>query len=98
MEDDSDRSYEFLKTLTPTVTLFGNASSVHLAYSCYPKIRITNNQAGYVVIDINEERILFAVKNKKFADNYRNKEKRKWGEASYYKEHDAYGLFQINAQ
>jgi beta-lactamase superfamily II metal-dependent hydrolase len=95
---DSDRSYEFLKTLTPSVTLLGNASSEHLAYSCYPKTRITNNQAGYVVMDINEERILFLVKNKEFADNYRNKEKRKWGEASYYRDHDAYGLFQLNAK
>ena len=95
---DSNRSYDFLKTLTPTVTLLGNASSVHLAYSSYPKTRITNNQAGYVIIDISEDRILFLVKNKTFADNYRNKEKRKWGEAPYSKQHDAYGLFQINAQ
>lgn len=95
---DSNRSYEFLKTLKPRATLLGNASSAHLAYSCYPKIRITNNQAGYVVIDINEERILFLVKNKSFADNFRSKEKRNWGAASYYKEHDAYGLFQFNAK
>jgi competence protein ComEC len=94
---DSNRSYDFLKTLTPSVTLLGNASSEHLAYTCYPKTRITNNQAGYVVIDIDEDRLLFLVKNKQFADNYRNKEKRKWGEASYYKEHDAYGVFQIAA-
>jgi competence protein ComEC len=94
---DSKRSYEFLNTLTPTVTLFGNAGSEHLAYDCYPKIRLTNNQAGYIVIDVNEDRLLFLVKNKSFADNYRNKEKRKWGEASYYRQYDAYGLFQLNA-
>lgn len=94
---DSNRSYEFLKTLTPSVTLFGNASSDHLAYNSYPKIRLTNNQAGYIVIDVNEERILFLVKNKAFADNYRNKEKRKWGEATLYKQFDAYGLFQLTA-
>lgn len=94
---DSNRNYEFLKTLKPKVTLFGNANSKHLAYSCYQKTRITNNQAGYLVIDINEDRLLFLVKNKQFADNYRNKEKRKWGEASYYKDHDAYGVFQLNS-
>ena len=94
---DSDRNYDFLKTLTPSVTLFGNASSQHLAYNSYPNTRITNNQAGYVTIDISEDRLLVLVKNKAFADNYRNKETRKWGEASYYKKYDAYALFQINA-
>jgi len=94
---DSKRDYDFLKTLTPSVTLFGNASSEHLAYTCYPETRITNNQAGYVVIDINEDRLLFLVKNKEFADNYKNKEKRKWGESSHHKQYDAYDLFQINA-
>ena len=75
----------------------GNASSEHLAYTSYPKIRLTNNQAGHIMIDINEDRLLFLVKNKEFADNYRNKEKRKWGEATYYKQYGAYGLFQLNA-
>lgn len=94
---DSNRSYDFLKTLTPSLTLFGNASSDHLAYGSYKKIRITNNQAGYVILDINEDRILVLVKNKEFADNYRNKDGRKWGEANYYKEYDAFGLFQFSA-
>lgn len=95
---DSSRKYDFLKVLKPKLTLFGNANAEHLAYSSYPKTRITNNQAGYVVIHINEDRLLVLVKNKEFADNYRNKEGRKWGEASHYKEYDAYGLFQFNAQ
>lgn len=43
---DSGRNYDFLNILKPKVTLFGNASSQHLAYSQYPEIRITNNQAG----------------------------------------------------
>lgn len=30
---DSDRSYEFLDVLKPTLTFFGNAPSEHLAYS-----------------------------------------------------------------
>lgn len=94
---DSKRNYDFLKTLTPSVTLFGNASSEHLAYSSYPKTRITNNQAGYVVLDVTADRLLIMVKNKAFANNYWNKDKRKWGEAPYFKGFDAYGLFQINA-
>ncbi|MBD0331397.1 MAG: MBL fold metallo-hydrolase [Chitinophagaceae bacterium] len=53
---DSDRSYDFLKTLNPKVTLFGNASSKHLAYSCYKPIRITNNQAGFVIIEVLPEK------------------------------------------
>ncbi|TXK24835.1 MBL fold metallo-hydrolase [Pontibacter qinzhouensis] len=61
---DSGRSYEFLKTLKPRVTLFGNASSKHLAYDSYKdSIRITNNQAGYVVLDISGIDINFYVKN-----------------------------------
>ncbi len=95
---DSNRSYAFLDILKPKLTLFGNASNEHLAYSSYRKTRITNNQAGHVVINITNERILVLVENKAFADNYRNKKKRKWGEASYYDEFDAYGLFQFSAK
>jgi hypothetical protein len=80
------------------VTLFGNASSKHLAYDSYKGTRITNNQAGYVILNITEDRLLVLVKNKLFADNYRNKDGRSWGEATYYKEFDAYGLFQYNAK
>ncbi len=94
---DSNRSYEFLKTLEPKLTLFGNASSSHLAYNSYNKTRITNNQAGYVILDITEDRLLVLVKNKVFADNFRNKDGRKWGEATYNKEFDAYGLFKYDA-
>lgn len=92
---DSDRDYTFLKTLKPKVTLFGNAKSGHLAYSCYPETRITNNQAGYVVIDISEEKIVFYVKNYDFARDY--KAKRGWGEPVLNRGLNAYGLFQRNA-
>lgn len=94
---DSNRSYEFLKTLSPQVTLLGNASSEHLAYSSYKKTRITNNQAGYVVININEDRILFLVKNKQFADNYKNGKGRNWGASVHHSAYDAFDLFQIAA-
>ena len=51
---DSGRSYKFLDTLNPLLTLFGNASSKHLAYSAWNNRDlpfITNNQANCVVID-----------------------------------------------
>lgn len=67
---DSNRNFDFLKTITPTVTLFGNASSKHLAYSKYPPIRITNNQAGFVILDINLNEIKIYVKNFEFAKDF----------------------------
>jgi beta-lactamase superfamily II metal-dependent hydrolase len=92
---DSNRSYEFLKTLKPKVTLFGNASSNHLAYNSYPKTRLTNNQAGYIVINTSEERILVLAKNKDFASYF--KRKRDWGNTNYHSAYDAYDLFQLSA-
>lgn len=92
---DSGRNYDFLKTLKPRVTLMGNASSKHLAYSCYPPIRITNNQAGYVVIDVSEDEMTFYVKNYDFARDY--KSKRDWGEPVYNEKFKAYGLFKFDA-
>ena len=95
---DSGRSYDFLKVLTPTVTLFGNASSKHLAYNCYPETRITNNQAGYVILDILPERIEILVKNYEFAKDFRSNPKRKWGEPVYNRTFHAYELGQIQAK
>jgi beta-lactamase superfamily II metal-dependent hydrolase len=92
---DSNRDYDFLKILTPTVTLFGNASFKHLAYDCYPPIRITNNQAGYVIMDISEDSIIFYVKNEEFANDFRKK--RNWGKAVYSKKFSAYSLCMFNA-
>lgn len=67
---DSGRNFDFLKSLTPTVTLFGNANSKHLAYTKYPQTRITNNQAGYIILDISEEQIEIYVKNFEFAKDF----------------------------
>lgn len=92
---DSGRSYDFLKTLKPRVTLFGNASSQHLAYGCYDPIRITNNQAGYIVIDISEDKMTFYVKNFDFARDYRSK--RGWGAPVKNEKFKAYGLFKFDA-
>jgi len=92
---DSGRNYDFLDVLNPRVTLFGNASSKHLAYDCYPPTRITNNQAGYVIIDISEDSMDFYVKNYDFARDF--KSKRKWSDPSYSNKFKAYDLFVFNA-
>jgi beta-lactamase superfamily II metal-dependent hydrolase len=96
---DSNRSYEFLNTLKPRLTLMGNASSSHLAYTCYPRIRITNNQAGYVILDISEDGIQVYVKNKEFALWFRqySSRNRNWGEPSYSAKHKAYFVCQLPA-
>jgi competence protein ComEC len=92
---DSNRDYEFLKTLKPKVTLFGNASSNHLAYTKYPKLRITNNQAGYIVMKVTEDAILFAVKNLEFAKAF--KKKRGWSDPFYDKDLNGYPIIQYTA-
>ncbi|AEI52158.1 ComEC/Rec2 family competence protein [Runella slithyformis] len=96
---DSSRDYSFLKVLKPRLTLFGNADSKHLAYNCYPGpptgIRITNNQAGYVILDVNESRLIVYVKHYDFARDFRSK--RKWETPVYDKGFKAYPLFQFNA-
>lgn len=92
----SDRSWDFVQVLKPRITLFGNASSQHLAYDCYPETRITNNQAGYVIMDITEDNIHFFVKNLQFANDFRNNPKRQWGNTSYNARLDAYLLCAIS--
>lgn len=92
---DSGRSYDFLKVLKPRVTLMGNASSRHLAYSCYPKIRITNNQAGFVVVDITQEEMTFYVNHFDFARDFRHH--RGWGIPVKNNKFKAYPLFKFSA-
>ncbi|RXK61777.1 MBL fold metallo-hydrolase [Lacibacter luteus] len=93
---DSGRSYEFLKTVKPKVTLFGNASSKHLAYSSYAaSLRITNNQAGYIIMDISPEKVVLYVKNFEFARNFLHN--RGWSEPVYNSKFQAYGIIQYNA-
>lgn len=91
---DSDMDFSFLKTLNPTVTLMGNASSNHLAYDKYPD-HITNNQAGYVILNVDEESISVYVKNGEFAINYCKENS--LGIPLYFESFDAFGLYQINA-
>jgi competence protein ComEC len=94
---DSGRSYEFLDVLTPTITLFGNASAKHLAYDSYPETRITNNQAGYIIMDISENYIEFYVKNQEFANDFRNKPKRNWGNSTYNNSVNGWLMCALNA-
>ncbi|NGM72761.1 ComEC/Rec2 family competence protein [Sphingobacterium sp. SGL-16] len=94
---DSGRNFSYLDTLKPRVTLLGNASSKHLAYSKYPETRITNNQAGYVILDISSERIEIFVKNFEFAKDFKANPKRNWSAPLYNKFHQAYSIGKLNA-
>ncbi len=75
----------------PRVTLFGNASSEHLAYDKYPKPKITNNQAGYIVLDVIKAEITFYVKNLEFARDHTAK--KGWTQPIKNTKFDALGLF-----
>ena len=66
----SGRSHEFLDALRPSLTLFRNARSEHLAYAAwnYGELPfITNNQANCIVTDINNTSINVFVTNETFA-------------------------------
>ncbi len=95
---DSGRSYDFLKIVNPKATLFGNASSKYLAYSQYKSnVKITNNQAGYVILDISPDYLKIYVKNLEFARDFRHK--REWTEEPQFNRNlDAYFLCQYKAK
>lgn len=70
---DSGRSYEFLDTVQPRLTIFGNASSDHLAYKPWHNRQLpilTNNQAGYIILDIANSGLDIWIKNQKYAENF----------------------------
>lgn len=92
---DSDRNYDFLDILKPKLTLFGNASSEHLAYTKYPDTRITNNQTGYVILETAHDSLKIYVKNYEFAKDFTLK--RGWGIPSCDKGNQAYLIGQLNA-
>lgn len=63
---------EYLDTLNPKLTLFGNASSNDLDYSSWSNRNlkcITNNQANCVILDINTNDINIYVTHETFAKN-----------------------------
>lgn len=52
---DSGRNYEFLDSVNPKLTLFGNAPSEHLAYDAWNNrdlLFITNNQGGTIILNV----------------------------------------------
>lgn len=84
---DSDRSHDFLDTLNPSLTLFGCADSDHLAYEPYTQrnlCKITNNQAGNVVMVPHADGIDIYVENKKFAETRPHYDPNKCCCGSYY--------------
>jgi competence protein ComEC len=69
---DSGRSWGFLDVLKPRLTLFGIARSVHLAYDPWNQRgldKITNNQAGNVVLDVVDNKMHVYVENDAYADS-----------------------------
>ena len=66
----SGRSYEFLETLKPSLTFFGNARSEHLAYDAW-RYRglsiVTNNQANCMVVDAGTTPMNLYVTHENFA-------------------------------
>lgn len=72
---DSDRSYEFLRTLNPQLTLFGSAPSEHLGYNAWASRNLelmTNNQGNCFVVDFPDDNTgLVYCTNENFARAYR---------------------------
>ncbi len=67
---ESGRSYEFLQTLTPTLTFFGNACAEHLGYANWRRrglSLITNNQANCMVVDASTSPMTLYVTHENFA-------------------------------
>lgn len=87
----SGRNYEFLDTVNPKITFFGNARSEHLAYSAwtYRNLEyITNNQANCMVVDCSGDNLTLYVTYETFA--------RKYNSSTYYSStYDAWHLKEI---
>jgi beta-lactamase superfamily II metal-dependent hydrolase len=93
----SQRDWSFLDVLKPTLTLMGNASSEYLAYDKYTGLHITNNQAGYIILDISPDAIKVYVKNKNYAADF-CKDQNLNGLPVYDREKQAYIIGYINAK
>jgi competence protein ComEC len=69
---DSGLDFRFLDTVRPKITFFGCASSGHLAYDEWRnrELRvITNNQAGNIVLECQNQEIDIYIENENFADS-----------------------------
>lgn len=72
---DSDMDFSFLEVLNPKLTLFGNADSNHLAHDVWNDkdlFKITNNQAGCVILNITYNGIGVYVTNNSYAKGYQS--------------------------
>lgn len=70
---DSDRSYEFLDTLKPKITFFGNAKSRHLAYNAWSSRNLekfSNNQGNCLIAKFQKDGTEIRCTFKKFAETY----------------------------
>ena len=87
----SGRSYDFLDTVNPKMTFFGNARSEHLAYNAWYSRDleyITNNQANCMVVDCSGSNLTLYVTYETFA--------RKYNSSTYYSStYDAWYLKEI---
>ncbi len=86
---NSDHSY--LDVVNPKLTLFGNASSQHLAYSAWSNRHltvITNNQANCIVVDFTMAHLPVYVKNENFANSCN-------ANTTYSERFDAWHLYDI---
>lgn len=73
---DSGRSFDFLDTVRPKITFFGNANSVHLAYSAWNNRKlpfITNNQGNCLLADINSDTMSIYATYENFARKFTEK-------------------------
>ena len=66
----SGRSFEFLSTVRPKMTFFGNAPSENLAYDQWNRPgwrKMTNNEANCVIVDTTHPNLPVYVTNERFA-------------------------------
>jgi len=69
---DSGRSWDFLDVLKPRLNLYGVANSELLAYDAWNRCgldKITNNQAGNIVLDVDGSRMNVYVENDAYAES-----------------------------
>lgn len=93
---DSGMDFSFLDIVNPSLTLFGNAKSEHLAYDKWANRGldyVTNNQAGNVILDPDKDDYIHVyVSCYAFADAYA----KSLGVQTFYsKEHDAWSLLAV---
>lgn len=64
-------NFSFLETLNPKLTLIGNALYKHIAYNTYSKrLHLTNNQAGNIMIEFDNEKVNIYCSNKVFVEKF----------------------------